>query len=184
MHEFHINVLVTICEIMERHRAWRGLPLAPSPTFFFLLPRPQVLGKGIPNITAGEDTGTSTRRKASSDSREEKADSRLPSAMKGANNSVLSEAAIAAAAAAAESGGRGSNSPTAALRGEHGRHAPDASAEQEDGKNAESGVDKRIHLLDCARRQMAHAGAMAAAACIEAAAALEVHDGQPTSPER
>lgn len=162
MPEFHDNVLISICEIDN----------------LFLFPRPQVLGKGIPNITAGEETGTSTRRNTKGNLKEEKATSSSPSDMNGANNSVLSEAA------AAEPGGHGSNSPTAALWGEHSRHGPDTSAGQEDGKNAESGVDKRIHLLDCARWQMAHAGAIAAAACIEATAALEAHGGRPTSAER
>lgn len=86
--------------------------------------------------------------------------------------------------AAAESLGHSSNSSTPALWGEHSNHAQDAGAEKEDDEKAESGVDKRIHLLDRARRQMAHAGALAAAACIEATSGLEAHDEQPTSVER
>ena len=51
--------------------------------------------------------------------------------------------------------------------------AHDAVSEEGGGKKAEDVVDKRIHLLDRARRRMADAGAKAAAACSEARAATE-----------
>lgn len=137
-----------------------------------------MLGKGIPNITTEQQTGTNTRWGAGGDLREEKSTTSSPSATKGVNNSALPKTAVA------ESGGHSSDSPASALRREHSSHGQDATAEKEYGEQTESGVDKRIHLLQRARRQMTHAGAMAATACIQATAALEAHDGQPTSAER
>ena len=49
----------------------------------------------------------------------------------------------------------------------------DAVSEEGGRSNAKDAVDKRIHLLDRARRRMADAGAKAAAACSEARAATE-----------
>lgn len=71
-----------------------------------------------------------------------------------------------------QAGGRDNDSPPADALSEHDR-AHDAMPEEKGDKKTEAGVDKRINLLDRARRRMADAGAKAAAACGEARAATE-----------
>lgn len=62
--------------------------------------------------------------------------------------------------------------PTADILSDNDR-AHDTMSEEEGGKKDGAGVDKRIHLLDIARRWMADAGTKVAAACRKALAATE-----------
>lgn len=74
-----------------------------------------------------------------------------------------------------EAAPRADEFPNADIRSERSEHdrAHDTLSEEEGGRKAEAGVDRRIHLLDRARRRMADAGVKASAACSEARAATK-----------
>lgn len=104
-----------------------------------------MMGKEIPDIVTGQCSGS----EGSCTTNEGKASSPL------------------------EAGPRTDESSTAGIPNEHDRAHDDPMSEEVGGKKAKAGVDKRIDLLDRARRCMADAGAKAAVSCSEARAATE-----------
>ncbi|CAM9710872.1 unnamed protein product [Scytosiphon promiscuus] len=73
---------------------------------------------------------------------------------------------------------RGEASESTSLESRHAKHAAIGPV---DGMKSEDRIGKRIHALDCARRQMAVAGATAAAACLGDAVTTESGAAQSAS---
>ena len=106
------------------------------------------MGKGIPDIVAGDSANGST-----------------PSSPAGTQTVDR--------ALALEAGGCEKGSPVTAVLGEDDRVHNAAAKEGEGERKSEAEVNQRVHLLDRARRRMVEAAAKAATACDEARAAME-----------
>lgn len=107
-------------------------------------PGRQVMGKGIPDMATEQEAGGGETGKHYSNGSSPK--------LKGAE-------------------GKGDETSAALLL--QNDHAKNAAVGPVDSQNSEDRIDKRIHALDCARRQMAVAGSTAAAACLEDPAATQ-----------
>ncbi|CAM9401133.1 unnamed protein product [Ectocarpus fasciculatus] len=124
----------------------------------------KVMGKGIPDLVAGPDNNPPAKQMAGDEAKTEGSTAGSPPATSRGINSAPKAAAQMIA------GSSGSKSPGTAFLGE--QEDGQGGLEQQGG-GEKAGLDRRIHLLDSARRRMADAGATIAVACAEAKAAAE-----------
>lgn len=123
------------------------------------------MGKGIPDIVAGEENNPPAKQMEGDEATTKGRAADPPPATPQGNNSVTPNAAAQMIAGRAFLGEQ--------ENGQEGLEQQGDSGLEQQGGSEKAGLDRRIHLLDNARRRMADAGATIAAACAEAKAAAE-----------
>lgn len=130
-----------------------------------LVDRRKVMGKGIPDLVAGQENNQPATQMPGDEAKTEGSTPGSPPATPQGINSAPSKAA---AQTIAESS---CNIPSGTAFLGAQENAQGGLEQQGGAENA--GLDRRIHLFDSARRRMTDAGATIAAACAEAKAAAE-----------
>ncbi|CAM9120215.1 unnamed protein product, partial [Ectocarpus sp. 13 AM-2016] len=125
----------------------------------------KVMGKGIPDVVAGQQNNQPAKQMAGDEAKTEGSTAGSPPA-----NPQGINPAPPKAAPPMNAGSNGSKPPGTAFFGE--QENGQSGLKQQRGAEKVA-LDRRIHLLDSARRRMADAGTTIAAACAEAKAAAE-----------